>query len=83
MDNKNPKLFTHVSHSIGFIPPAIAHYSEPNSDEPCSKCHCGIYDSYLNEYWCGRTPPPEGLPPRRLVGEWGHCDFWIPKEPTS
>lgn len=51
-------------------------YSEPNSEEPCSSCKHRRYDSFHNELWCGRKPPPYNLGDRLIIGEWGHCEGW-------
>mgnify|MGYP006888280477 CR=1 FL=1 len=52
------------------------YYQEPSSYQPCHECKFHRYDSFHNEQWCDHDPPPLGLPPRLLIGEWGHCNYW-------
>lgn len=30
----------------------------------------------LQELWCDHDPKPDGINDRRIIGEWGTCEYW-------
>jgi len=52
------------------------YYTEPDEDKPCLRCKHRRHDTCLSELWCNHDPAPNGIYYRRVIGEWGTCEYW-------